>query len=89
MCTTYMPGAHKGQNKALDLLELVLIDDWELSYRYWELNLGPLQGEPVFLTTGVISPGPVLRFLEKGFHSKIEKRAYQYVILTDCSHLLN
>jgi hypothetical protein len=43
-----MPGAHRGQKKALDPLELVT-DGWEVPCGCWESNLGPLD-EQVLLT---------------------------------------
>jgi hypothetical protein len=44
MCVS---GAHKGQKRALDSLELKL---WATT-GYWESNLGPLEEQPVLLTT--------------------------------------
>lgn len=49
MCTTYVLGAmetrRKGQSPSTGGT-----DSCELSYRYWELDLGPLQEQPAPLT---------------------------------------
>ena len=47
ICTMYMPGAHRGQKKGSELLELVVPMVCEPSYGFWESNLGPLQKQPV------------------------------------------
>lgn len=48
LCTMYMPGAHRGQKRASDALELNA-DRCELSQRCWESNLGPLEEQPGIL----------------------------------------
>jgi hypothetical protein len=44
-----LPGAHRGQRRALDSPGTVVTDSCDLPCRSWELNLGPLQEEQVFL----------------------------------------
>lgn len=42
MCNLHVPGVHRGEKRAPDLLELEL-DSWEVPHMCWELNLGSLQ----------------------------------------------
>jgi hypothetical protein len=44
-----MPGAHKGQKRALDPLELELYSS-ELACGCWESNPGLMEEQPVLLT---------------------------------------
>lgn len=44
------PGAHRGQKRTPDLLQLVS-DGWELPCEYRELNLEPAQEQQVLLIT--------------------------------------
>lgn len=46
----YTTKAHlvpSGQKRASDFVQLELTDNYELSCRYWELNLAPLKEHPV------------------------------------------
>lgn len=47
VCSIFLPGAHRGQKRALDALEL---DSRELPGGCWELILGPLKEQQVLLT---------------------------------------
>lgn len=56
LCTMYMPGALRGQKRALrspppPRAGAKATDGYEPPCGYWELNPGPLQEQPVFLTT--------------------------------------
>lgn len=46
LCTTYMPGASRGQKGALDVLEL----ESQAVVMCWELSLGPLEEHSMLLT---------------------------------------
>ena len=50
MCTMWVVGACEEQKRVSDAPELELMDESELLYGCWELNLGPLQEQQVLLT---------------------------------------
>lgn len=47
---TCVPGAHGGQEEALNLWEL---DGYEVVHWSWELSLGPLQEKQALVTTKI------------------------------------
>lgn len=51
LCILYGLGTHRGEKKkVVDLLEVQLHDYSELPYGYLELNLGPLEEQPLVLS---------------------------------------
>lgn len=49
ICALCMPGAMEAQRVSYPLeLELQMIDDFESSFGYWELNLGPQKAQICF-----------------------------------------
>ena len=46
-----IPGAYRNQKKVLDPSGTGITNSCELPWGCWELKLGPLEEQPVFLTT--------------------------------------
>lgn len=63
MYVHYVPGAFGGQEKTLNCPRTGVTHGCELSYRCWELYLGPLRERQVFLTMGPSLQPQISHFL--------------------------
>lgn len=70
----YVPCAHgacEGQKKVLNSLELELTDGRELLRKFWGLNLGPRDKQPVLLMLGHLQPQGIYIFESVCIHQHI------------------
>ena len=51
LCTMYAPGAHRVQKEGVRSPGTGITDGCEPPHGCWKLNLGPLEEQPVFLTS--------------------------------------